>query len=223
VEKMICVLTEFGDTDIAVFNELTARDEIYGAAGCHPHDAKNYEKIKDVLSRLRENKKNIALGEIGLDYHYDNSPRDIQMQVFEDQLKTAKEKNLPVIVHCREAFADCAEVLKNFQDVKILIHCFSGTADELERWIELGYFVSFAGQLTFKNAGALRETARKMPLERLLLETDCPYLAPQPVRGKRNEPAFVKYTYETAAEVMNLDMAELASAVDKNARAFFGV
>ncbi len=221
VEKMICVLTEFGDTDIAVFNELTARDEIYGAAGCHPHDAKNYERIKDVLSRLRENKKNIALGEIGLDYHYDNSPRDIQMRVFEDQLQTAKEKNLPVIVHCREAFADCAEVLKNFHDVKILIHCFSGAAAELECWIGRGYFVSFAGQLTFKNAASLRETARAMPLDRLLLETDCPYLAPQPVRGKRNEPAFVKYTYETAAEVLGLDQLALSDAVDKNARAFF--
>jgi len=223
VEKMVCVLTEFGDTDIALFKELTARDGIYGAAGCHPHDASGFEKIKGVLPGLLENKKIVALGEIGLDYYYENSPRDIQIKVFEDQMETAKEKNIPVIVHCREAFADCADVLKNFPDVKILIHCFSGTTAELECWIERGYFVSFAGQITFKNAGALREIAAKMPLDRLLLETDSPYLAPQPVRGKRNEPAFVKHTYDMAAEIKGVGQAELSKAVDKNVSAFFGV
>ncbi len=223
VEKMICVLTEFADADIALFDALTSKDGIYGAAGCHPHDAAEYEKIKGVLPGLLRNKKIVALGEIGLDYFYDNSPRDIQIRVFESQMETAKEKNLPVIVHCREAFADCSDVLKNFPDVKILIHCFSGDAAQLKHWLERGYFISFAGQLTFKNAGVLRETAANMPLDRLLLETDCPYLAPQPVRGKRNEPAFVKYTYETAAEIMDVEAAELSDAVDKNVRAFFGI
>lgn len=223
VEKMVCVLTEFAEEDIALFNELTSRDGIYGAAGCHPHDAEEYEKVKGILPGLLKNKKIVALGEIGLDYYYENSAREIQIRVFKEQMRMAKEKNIPVIVHCREAFDDCADVLDKFSDVKILIHCFSGTAAELECWKKRGYFVSFAGQLTFKNAGDLRETALKMPLDRLLLETDCPYLAPQPVRGKRNEPAFVKHTYDTASEIMGLTTEELSEAVDKNVSAFFGI
>ncbi|MBA3052461.1 MAG: TatD family hydrolase [Candidatus Omnitrophota bacterium] len=223
VKRMICVLTEFAPEDISLFNDLISRDGIWGAAGCHPHEADEYEKIKGILTGLLENKKIVALGEIGLDYFYEYSPRKIQIDVFERQLQMAKEKKLPVIVHCREARDDCAAVLKNFRDVKTLLHCFSGDSAQLEYWLEQGYFVSFAGQVTFKNAGALRETALKMPLDRLLLETDAPYLAPQPVRGKRNEPAYVKHTYEMAAEIMGIGTAEFSKAVDKNVRAFFGV
>lgn len=220
---MVCILTEFADEDIALFNELKARDGIYGAAGCHPHDAENYADIRGVLPGILENEKIVALGEIGLDYYYENSPREIQIRVFREQMMLAKEKNLPVIIHCREAFDDCADVLRNFPEIKILIHCFSGTARELEIWLKRGYFVSFAGQLTFKNAGALRETAAKMPLDRLLLETDSPYLAPHPMRGKRNEPAFVKHTYDTASGIMGFTPEELSKAVDKNVSAFFGI
>ncbi|MDO9513745.1 MAG: TatD family hydrolase [Elusimicrobiota bacterium] len=223
VEKMICVLTEFGGETIELFNELISRDGIYGAAGCHPHDAENYETIKGILPALMENKKIVALGEIGLDYHYDNSPREIQIDVFEKQMQMAKEKNLPVIVHCREARDDCAAVLKNFRDVKTLLHCFSGDSAQLEYWLGQGYFVSFAGPITFKNAGALRETALKMPLDRLLLETDAPYLAPQPVRGKRNEPAYVSYNYDQFARLKGVKKEDLIAALSLNVKDFFGI
>jgi len=223
VRGMICVLTEFSPADISLFNELISRDGIWGAAGCHPHDASGYGDISGLLPAILENKKIVALGEIGLDYFYEHSPRQIQIDVFERQLRTAKEKNLPVVVHCREAFDDCAAVLKNFTGIKTLLHCFSGDSAQLEYWLGQGYFVSFAGQITFKNAGALRETALKMPPERLLLETDAPYLAPQPVRGKRNEPAYVSYNYVEFARLMAMDKDALISLLSSNAKVFFAI
>ncbi|PKN00140.1 MAG: hydrolase TatD [Elusimicrobia bacterium HGW-Elusimicrobia-2] len=223
VKRMICVLTEFAPEDISLFNDLISRDGIWGAAGCHPHEADGYEKIKGILPGLLENKKIVALGEIGLDYHYDNSPREIQIDVFEKQLQMAKEKKLPVIVHCREAGDDCAAVLKNFRDVKTLLHCFSGDSAQLEHWLGQGYFVSFAGPITFKNAGALRETALKMPLGRLLLETDAPYLAPQPVRGKRNEPAYVSHNYDQFARLKVVKKEDLIASLSLNVKEFFGI
>ncbi len=177
--------------------ELSDKHEgIYAAIGTHPHDARLYddhaeEKIKKLIS---SHARVVAWGEIGLDFHYDNSPRDVQMEVFRRQLHLAREIGLPVIVHTREAEEETIDILKSeWADSNLpgIMHCFSGSLGLAEKAMGLGFLISFSGIVTFKKADALRSVAKEVPLDKLLIETDCPYLSPIPFRGKRNEPAYV--------------------------------
>jgi TatD DNase family protein len=200
-------------------------DWIYAAAGVHPHEAKlatheHYETLK----RLADHPKFLAWGEIGLDYHYDHSPRDVQQRVFVEQLDLARAARRPIIIHCREAWPDCLQLLEqNWRTSGLggIFHCFSGTLAEARQGIDMGFLVSFAANVTYPKAQNLRDVARDLPLASLLTETDSPFLAPQPLRGKRNEPAHVAEVAKTIGPVRNLLPAEFAMATTDNFRRFF--
>src|SRR6266853_1214148 len=202
--------------------------QIYAAIGVHPHDAKLFDEEAEVrlMNLAGQSKRVIAWGEIGLDYHYDHSPRDTQREVFRRQLRLAREQNLPVVIHSREADDDTiailTEELTGYQRAGVL-HCFGGSLKMAQAAIELGFFISFAGNLTFKKAEDLREVARQLPLDRLLIETDCPYLTPVPFRGKRNEPARVVETASCLAGLHARELAEVGRVTSENFAKLFGV
>ena len=202
-------------------------DWIYAAAGIHPHDAKNLsEPDFATLAQWMGEPRVIAWGEIGLDYHFDYSPREVQARAFRRQLELAREAKRPVIIHCREAWDDCLRILESdwrSSGLGGILHCFSGTLAEARRGLDLGFLVSFAGNATYPKAQGLRDVAREVPLDRLLIETDCPYLAPQPHRGRRNEPAYVAEVARTLATVRNLGPDEVAAATAANFLRFFGL
>ncbi len=203
-------------------------DCVYAAAGVHPHDAKLFDDAAaERLSKLlRSSARVVAWGEIGLDFHYDHSPRDVQREVFRRQLRMARAADLPAIIHSREADDDTAEILEDewlgARRAGVL-HCFGGGAALAVRAMALGFYVSFAGNVTFKNAEPLRDVARTIPLERLLVETDCPFLAPVPLRGRRNEPAFVVETARRLAELRGTSVEEIGRATSENFARLFGV
>ena len=200
------------------------------AIGVHPHEAGRFTGSVDatmasVRRALGDIPRIAALGEIGLDYHYDLSPRDVQRAIFRAQLALAGEVRLPVVVHTREAEADTVALMEaaGGWHLRGVLHCFTGTV-EMSRWaVRAGLYVSFAGIVTFQNADALRQTAADVPLERLLVETDCPYLAPAPFRGERNEPALVVEVAKTLAHVKNVSLDTLDEAVTANFHTLFGV
>ncbi|HKG58174.1 MAG TPA: TatD family hydrolase [Pyrinomonadaceae bacterium] len=202
-------------------------ESIYTAIGTHPHDARLYddaaeEKIKNLIN----NEHVIAWGEIGLDFHYDNSPRDVQVDVFKRQLRAARECDLPVVIHTREAEAETIEILQSeYKDAQRrgVFHCFSGSMELAQRAIEIGFMISFSGIVTFKKADELRAVAKLAPLDRLLIETDCPYLTPIPYRGKRNEPAYVVEVARCLAGLHNVSLAEMARITSENFNRFFGL
>jgi len=201
---------------------------IYAAIGVHPHEASLYDDaLERKLLAMSEREKVIGWGEIGLDYHYDHSPRDAQRRVFRRQLQLALERRAPAIIHTREAEDDTIQILReNWADVgggEIggIIHCFTGTQKLADAAIEMGFHLSFSGVVTFKNAEDLRGVARSAPMDRLLIETDCPYLAPLPYRGKRNEPAFVKETAAKLAELKGVGVEEIARATSGNFKRLF--
>lgn len=202
--------------------------EIYAAVGVHPHDAKLFDDAAEqrLLDLVRQSKRVIAWGEIGLDYHYDHSPRDTQGEIFKRQLRLAREHNLPVVIHSREADDDTIGILREeltgYPRAGVL-HCFGGSLAMAQAAIELGFFISFAGNLTFKKAEDLRDIAGQLPLDRLLVETDCPYLTPVPFRGKRNEPARVVETAQCLASILDRDLEEIAGATTENFSKLFGV
>jgi len=203
---------------------------IYAAAGVHPHEASLYDDaLESKLLAMSEREKLIGWGEIGLDYHYDNSPRDAQRRVFRRQLRLALERRLPAIIHTREAEDDTIQILREDwaevggDAIGGIIHCFTGTRRLADAAIEMGFHISFSGVLTFKNASDLREVARSVPLEKLLIETDCPYLAPLPHRGKRNEPAFVRETAAKLAELKGVNVEEIALSTGENFKRLFNV
>lgn len=201
-------------------------DWIYATVGIHPHEAKLASDEHFVaLERLAQHPRVIAWGEIGLDYFYDHSPRDVQQAVFRRQLGMAHAARKPIVIHCRDAWDDCLRILD--QDWRAtglggILHCFSGTLEEARRGTEMGFVVSFAGNVTYPKAQNLRDVARELPIESLLIETDSPFLAPQGRRGKRNEPAFVVEVARTLANVRNLPADEVAAATAANFRRFFG-
>ncbi len=197
-------------------------ENVFASVGIHPHDAKEYdEKAEDYLIDLvKSSKKVVAWGEIGLDFHYDHSPREIQREVFRKQIRIAKEIDLPIIIHSREADDETVEILseecgdENFRGG--VMHCFGGTAAMAQSLMQIGFLISFAGNVTFKKAENLREAARVVPLDKLLMETDCPFLSPVPFRGKRNEPVFVVETAKFLADFYQIDLEQLASATTGN-------
>ena len=203
---------------------------IYAAVGLHPHEASLYDATLEAeLMAAAEHPKVIGWGEIGLDYHYDHSPRDTQRRVFARQLEIALELKLPVIIHTREAEDDTIRLLRDEWAMKGgertggIIHCFTSLQRLAEAAVEMGFLISFSGVVTFKKSDELRAVAKSVPVERLLIETDCPYLAPLPYRGKRNEPAFVIETARVLAELHGLSLAELARVTSGNFRRLFGL
>jgi TatD DNase family protein len=201
-----------------------AHDWIFTSAGVHPHDASKVEdRHYDLMERLAGHPKVLAIGETGLDYHYDYSPREAQRQVFRRQVELAGRLDLPVIVHTREADDDTAEILRSAGHTHGVLHCFTSGPDLADTALELGFSISFSGIVTFPNARTLLEIACRVPADRLLVETDCPYLAPVPHRGKRNEPAFVLNTAQVLADARGVTLEELAAQTSENfARLFFG-
>ena len=193
---------------------------VYTAIGVHPHDARHYDdRAEEKIKTLVQNEKVLAWGEIGLDFHYDNSPRDVQVEVFKRQLRAARESELPVVIHTREAEAETIEILKTEYEGaerRGVFHCFSGSMDLARRAIELGFMISFSGIVTFKKADELRHVASEVPLERLLIETDCPFLTPVPHRGKRNEPGFVIEVARCLAGIHGLDVEEIGRVTTAN-------
>jgi len=204
-----------------------AHDWIYAAAGIHPHEAKQATEAHYAeLERLAGIPRLIAWGEIGLDYHYDHSPRDIQSQVFRHQLSLARATRKPIIIHCREAWPDCLKILEEdwrSSGLGGILHCFMGTLEEAQRGLDMGFLISFAGNVTYPKAQNLRDVAREIPLQHLLVETDSPFLAPQTHRGRRNEPAYVAEVAQTIGNVRNLPAAHIAETTSANFRRFFGL
>lgn len=203
-----------------------ANPDVYAAIGTHPHDARLFdERAEERIWKLATgSSKVIAWGEIGLDFHYDNSPREVQIDVFQWQLRLARELSLPVIIHTREAESETAEILQShWADSKLpgIMHCFSGSAALAEKAMELGFSISFSGIVTFKKAEELRSIAKQVPLDRLLIETDCPYLTPIPFRGKRNEPAYVVEVARCLADLHGLELAEIAKVTTSNFNRMF--
>jgi TatD DNase family protein len=200
-------------------------DWIYATVGVHPHEAKELTSAQfEELQRLAQHPRVIAYGEIGLDYFYDHSPRAVQQRVFQEQMEVAAKAKLPIVIHCRDAWADCLDVLdKVWRSTGLggILHCFTSTLEDAKRGLDLGFLISFAGNSTYPKAQGLRDVAKALPLESLLIETDSPYLAPQPYRGKRNEPAYVGEVAKAIGSVRNLAADEVASATAENFRRFF--
>ncbi len=198
-------------------------DFVYAACGVHPHEAEGLKQgYLSVLKKLCLEEKCVAVGEIGLDYHYDFSPRDIQKQVFEQQLVLAKELDLPVIIHDREAHEDTFELLKRYKP-KGVVHCFSGSAEMAKEIVKLGMYIGLGGAVTFKNARKPREVAAVVPSDRLLIETDCPYMTPVPHRGKRCDSTYIPFTAEVIAEVRGTTAQEILDLTRDNANTLFGL
>ncbi|HSF18412.1 MAG TPA: TatD family hydrolase [Vicinamibacteria bacterium] len=199
---------------------LVDRYHLYTAVGCHPHDARIFDERggEGLVKRLSDRPRLLAVGEIGLDYHYNLSPPDVQRDVFRRQIRVARELGLPVIVHHRDAARDLVEILddENVREVGGILHSFTADLATAEASIRLGLLISFSGILTFKNAGPLREVAKALPLRKLLVETDCPYLAPVPHRGKRNEPALVVETLDCLARLRGERPEAVEAATDEN-------
>ncbi|HXW52849.1 MAG TPA: TatD family hydrolase [Myxococcota bacterium] len=198
---------------------------VYFTAGFHPHDAKSLSASSLLeLKDLAKDQKCVAIGEIGLDYFYMHSEKAVQLLAFEQQLSLALELNLPVVIHLRDAFDDCVNILNGYQNLlkqRTVIHCFSGTLSEAQVLERLGCFISLSGILTFKKSGELTEVAKSISLDRLLVETDCPYLAPQPFRGKRNEPSYIVYTLAAIAEARHEPLPAVREQIFNNTKTFF--
>ena len=190
--------------------------------GVHPHDAKTWNsEVEQAIRELASHSKVVALGEMGLDYYYDHSPREIQQEVFRAQLALARDLCLPAVIHSREAAQDTLNILKEFRDVPAVLHCYSGSWEMAQEYVKMGYYFSIGGALTFKNAHRLRGVIGQIPLDRLFLETDCPYLAPVPHRGKRNEPAYLR-SLRSSWQAPWITSAE-AGVITANTRLFFGL
>jgi TatD DNase family protein len=227
VEKIVVVggagELSSNDAAVAVANSFTG---LFATVGMHPHDAKDVsEQDFERLEHLAADSKVVAVGETGLDFYYDHSPHDLQVKVFARFIHMARALELPLIVHDRDAHRDIAELLKSEggENLRGVIHCFTGDYPAAKEFLDLGFYISFSGIVTFKNAEALREVVRELPLDRMLVETDSPYLAPVPNRGKRNEPAFVLHVAETIASVKGLPLQEIAEVTSRNASDLFGI
>ena len=215
-------------------------ENVFASVGVHPHDAKLYDDAAEqhLVELVKSSEKVVAWGEIGLDFYYDHSPRDVQMDVFRRQIRTARDRDLPIIVHSRDADDETVRVLEKECSGKTengkrktenksfrggIMHCFGGTAEMAEKLMKIGFLISFAGNVTFKKAENLRDAARVVPLDKLLVETDCPFLTPVPFRGKRNEPAYVEHTVRFLADFYGVDFETLAAQTTRNFLDFFSI
>ncbi|MDL2236819.1 TatD family hydrolase [Christensenellaceae bacterium OttesenSCG-928-K19] len=212
------------DTSIRAVALAKEHAMVYAAVGVHPHSAKEWDAHSaGELKSLAKNSKVVAIGEIGLDYHYDFSQRNTQKDVFAHQMELAWGLGLPVIIHSREATEDTLAVLRRFPHVTGVLHSFSGSVETMREALSMGYYISLSGVVTFKNAKKTVEVAAEVPIERLLIETDSPYMAPAPHRGKRNDPSLVKCVAQKIAEIRGMDTAEIERITTANAKRFFGV
>ena len=200
-------------------------DNVYGMLGVHPTEVKDW--TDDLIEKIKEyskNKKIVAIGEIGLDYYWDKSFNDLQKEVFIKQIKLANELNLPISIHDREAHKDTYDILKEYnKGSKIVLHCFSGSLEFAKECIKEGWYLGLGGVVTFKNAIKMKEVATNIPLEKLLIETDAPYLTPVPYRGKENQPAYVKFVAEEIAKLKNISFEEVDKITTQNAKEVFGL
>jgi TatD DNase family protein len=216
-------------TETADLPKITALvvlyDHVFGSAGVHPHSADTAGENNLILvERALQNDKIVAVGEIGLDYHYDFSPREVQQAAFGEQLDIAVAQKKPVIIHDREAHGDTMAMLSARRGrLGGVLHCYSGSYEDAVRYIDMGFYIAFGGALTFKNAVKQRAVAEKLPLERIVIETDCPYLTPEPHRGERNDPSLLHHTLETLARVRGISVQEAAAATFENAMRLYGI
>ncbi len=214
------------NTSIRAVNLSEEHDMIYAAVGVHPHNAKDMDKDTiEILRALTNREKVVAVGEIGLDFHYDNSPRDTQRKWFREQIKLAKEVDLPVIIHAREAQGEVFDILKEHDIGKLgcVMHCYSGSVEMARQYVQMGVYISLAGPVTFKNARKVYRVAKEVPLEWLLVETDSPYLTPTPHRGKRNEPAYVRFVAQRIAEAKQIPVEKIAHHTMLNTKKLFNI
>lgn len=201
-------------------------DFIYSAVGWHPQDAKDMTpQDLEWIESLCSHPKVVAIGEIGLDYHWDTLSKEVQHKVFREQIQLARKVNKPIIIHNRDAHEDTVRILKEekAEEVGGVMHCFSGSWEIAKQCLDLNFYISFGGPITFKNAKQPKEVLSKVPLDRLLLETDAPYLTPHPYRGKRNETGYVRLVAEAAAEIKQLDLEEISKLTTKNAQRLFQI
>ncbi|MDD3839734.1 MAG: TatD family hydrolase [Clostridia bacterium] len=203
-----------------------AYDFIFAAVGIHPHEVADM-RDQDMLTlqKMASEQKVVAIGEIGLDYYYDLSPRQVQKERFVEQLNLAKDLNMPFIIHDRDAHQDILNILRQNRPFPSggVMHCYSADWEMAKEVLDMGLYISFTGTITFKKAGDLPEVVKKMPIQRMLIETDCPYLAPVPYRGKRNFPGYVKYVAQKIAELRDMDFEEVACITSDNAKKLFGI
>jgi TatD DNase family protein len=232
IEKIVAIGSGTGPGSLDCGIQLAERHEfIYATIGIHPHEAKLATDADfQELEQLTKRPKVIAWGEIGLDYYYDHSPRELQQQVFLRQMELARAAKLPIVIHCRpsdkseNAWDDCLQLMEQYWRTSGLggiLHCFTGSWSHARRALDLGFMISFAGNLTFRRAQPIRDAAKEVPLERLLIETDSPFLAPVPYRGKRNEPAFVKEVARQLGEIRGLSTEEAGRQTAANFYNFF--
>ncbi|MCX5779718.1 MAG: TatD family hydrolase [Firmicutes bacterium] len=225
VEKITCVGYDLPSSQEAV-NIARKYKQVYAAVGVHPHDARTLTpEMLRKLWELARDPRVVAIGEIGLDYYRDLSPRELQKQAFIDQIQLAQEIGKPIIIHDREANQDVMDIIKKYKAGKNggIMHCYSGNLPLAVEAIKEGFYISFAGPLTYKNARRSHEVAAKLPMDRLLIETDCPYLTPEPLRGKLNEPAHIHYVAEKMAELRGQHPDEIAYLTGRNARAVYRI
>ncbi|MEA3319994.1 MAG: TatD family hydrolase [Bacillota bacterium] len=201
-------------------------DFLYAAVGWHPVDAIDMtEEDLAWIEDLASHEKVVAIGEMGLDYHWDKSPKDVQKEVFRKQIQLAKKVKLPIVIHNRDATGDVVQILKeeDAKEVGGIMHCFTGSLEVAKECMEMNFYISFGGPVTFKNAKKPKEVVKEIPMEKLLIETDCPYLTPHPYRGKRNEPGYVRLVAEQIAELKELTIEEVAEKTTANAKKLFGI
>lgn len=221
VEKILTVGTNL-ESSLRCLRIASKEESIFFSAGCHPHEAKDFTlQAAKELKKLAKIKLCLAIGETGLDYYYLHSPKNIQKEVFRQQIELAGELNLPLIVHSRQAFEDVMETLLAFDSLSFVFHCFSGSAEEYLQVVENGGYISFAGIVTFKKAQDLKEVAKKANIDNFFLETDAPYLSPEPFRGKKNEPGYLLEILNFLADLRGEDKEDLAAKTTENALRFF--
>ncbi|TYR78324.1 TatD family deoxyribonuclease [Priestia megaterium] len=225
VENMVVV--GFDEKTIKRAIEIAEKyDFIYASIGWHPVDAIDMkDEHLQWIEELAAHPKVVALGEMGLDYHWDKSPKEVQKEVFRRQIQLARKVKLPIIIHNRDATEDVVTILReeHVEEVGGIMHCFTGSIEVAKQCIDMNMHISFGGPVTFKNAKKPKEVAAEIPIDKLLIETDCPYLTPHPYRGKRNEPAYVSYVAEQIAELKGISYDELASKTTENAKKLFGI
>ena len=224
VEKLIVPAASVADID-DVFNFVQKYDNTYGLLGIHPSEAKDWsDDLLEKITKYSENKKIVGIGEIGLDYYWDKSFNELQKEVFIKQVELANILNLPISVHDREAHKDTFDILtQHNKNSTIIMHCFSGSVEFMKECIKQGWYIALGGVVTFKNAVKAKEVAKEVPLDKLLLETDAPYLTPVPFRGTTNQPAYVKYVAEEIAKIKELSFEEIDKVTTQNAKIVFGV
>ncbi len=225
VTRIVTIGIDYNDSKKAI-SVAERFDNVYATVGIHPHDAMNYTSSDyDKFKKLAQHDKVIAIGEVGLDFYKDYAPRDKQQAVFESMLELSIELQMPTVIHNRDTGTKCREVLDSYfgggNSLGGILHCFNGDKDILYWAIDNGYYISYAGQTTFKSAVEIREALKITPLDRLLIETDCPYLSPVPLRGKQNEPSHMVHTFNFIADELNVDKLELASTLENNFSSLF--